>query len=301
MFEDGILKGMRSSGFSLLEILIAVFIIIMLATAAVFSFGSLRNSTSVSTTAGQIVSALQLARSQTVSGVNDTNFGVHFETNQYVLFEGTTYDSNAASNEVYPLSDSVEINTITLSGGGSEVVFDRIEGTTGNDGSIEIRSTADTTQTATVTVLPSGLIGMSSPDSSSSATPTPSPSSSRITDTRHMHFDLGYSIQGASTMTLTFQDPPEPDVVQQVNMPDFFNAGQTDFDWEGTITVSGSGQTLRIHTHSITPTTTELSITRDGRYNDKALIVKIDGQTIVSYAADGTATVGSGGGTMTAQ
>lgn len=287
----------NSAGFTLLEILIAVFILIMLATAAVFSFGSLRNNADVSTTTQQIINALQLARSQTVSSVNDTNYGIHFDSDQYVIFEGSTYDSAATTNEAYDLGTNVEIYDITLAGGGNEVVFDRIEGTTGNDGELSIRSTVDTTNSSTVTILPSGLIGLQGVVTS----PTPSPTSSRVVDSRHLHFDLGYSIQGATTMTLTFQDPPDPNVVENVNMADFFNAGQTDFDWEGTISVSGSGQTLRIHTHTITPTSTELSITRDRRYNDKALVVSIDGQQIVSYTATGIATVGSGGGTMTEQ
>lgn len=84
-------------------------------------------------------------------------------------------------------------------------------------------------------------------------------------------------------------------------MSSYFNVGQTIFSWEDTIEVNGSNQALKIQTHNLTASDTELSIHRDGRYNDKAVTVEIDGQEIVSYAADGTATVGAYGGTLEEQ
>jgi type II secretory pathway pseudopilin PulG len=125
------------------------------------------------------------------------------------------------------------------------------------------------------------------------------------TDSRHLEFDLldsagrGWTIRGATTLRLVFHDPPNPDVVADVSMASFFNAGQTIFNWEGTTSVNCDPETLRVHTHYIDGNDTTLSIHRDRRINQKAVDILIDGKTIVSYGASGTPTVGAWGVVMT--
>jgi len=119
-----------------------------------------------------------------------------------------------------------------------------------------------------------------------------------VTDSRHMEFDLGWSIRGHTTLKLVFHDPPNPDVVKDVAMSGFFNGTNTEFDWEGTVVVGGSNQTMRIHTYYLDSEDTMLSIDRDRRVNNKAVDVSIDGMAIASYAINGTPTVGANGGSM---
>jgi prepilin-type N-terminal cleavage/methylation domain-containing protein len=123
-------------------------------------------------------------------------------------------------------------------------------------------------------------------------------------DSRHLEFDLldsagrGWSIRGASTLQLVFHDPPNADVARSISMANFFNSAQTVFDWTGTTTVNGDPETLRVHTHYIDAHDTTLSLHRDRRVNQKAVDISIDGRAIVSYAANGTPTVGAWGGVM---
>ena len=123
-------------------------------------------------------------------------------------------------------------------------------------------------------------------------------------DSRHMEFDLadasdrGWTIQGVSTLTLTFHDPPSADVVENIPMASYFNPGSTVFDWSGSVDVNGDTETLRVHTHYIDANDTTLSIHRDRGINSKAVDVAIIGRDIVSYAADGTVTSGVWGGNM---
>jgi len=124
------------------------------------------------------------------------------------------------------------------------------------------------------------------------------------TDSRHMEFDLedssdrGWTIQGATTLTLTFHDPPSADVIESVPMATYFNSGSTVFDWTGSVSVYGDTETLRVHSHYIDTNDTTLSIHRDRGINSKAVDVAIDGRAIVSYTANGTTTVGAWGGNM---
>jgi hypothetical protein len=113
-----------------------------------------------------------------------------------------------------------------------------------------------------------------------------------------MEFDLGWSIIGHTTLSLVFHDPPNPDVTQNVAMASFFDGLNTEFDWEGTSSVGGSNQTMRVHTYYLDGNDTILSIDRDRRVNSKAVDISIDGMPIVSYAASGTPTVGANGGSM---
>lgn len=123
-------------------------------------------------------------------------------------------------------------------------------------------------------------------------------------DSRHLEFDLedasdrGWTIRGSSTLRLVFHDPPNPDVTQNISMANYFNSGSTLFDWEGSVDVNGDTESLRVHTHYIDANDTTLSIHRDRGVNQKAVDISIDGKAIVSYAANGTATVGAWGGNI---
>ena len=99
-------------------------------------------------------------------------------------------------------------------------------------------------------------------------------------------------------LVLDFDEFPNPVVQEIIPMASYFNVGNTEFSWEGTIVVNGDAETIKIHTHYIDALETTLSIHRDGRYNNKSLDVSIDGNDIVSYTAIGLATVQGFGGTM---
>ncbi len=278
-------------GFTIIEVLLVMVIGGVLLAITLAALRTVRQHVDIDAATHQIIAALQLARNKTLASQDQSSYGVHFESNKYVLFKGTTYNASASDNEVHTLAARLEIYNIGLAGG-SDVIFDRIYGTTSNAGAVSIRLTDEPTNTRTISILASGQVG---PQGSVNPTDT------RITDTRHLHFNLGWSIQSATTLTLAFSDPPNPNVQQNVAMADYFNASQTDFNWEGTVDVNGSDQTLRINTHTLDSINTVLSIHRDRRYNDKAVTISIDGKQIVSYIANGTATVGAYGGTMQQQ
>lgn len=119
-----------------------------------------------------------------------------------------------------------------------------------------------------------------------------------ITDSRHLELFLGWSIRNSTTLTLTFHDPGNPDVVENVPMENFFNADSSGFDWEGDIDVNGNIESLRVHTYYLDSNDTMLSIHRDQDKNSKAVDISIDSNEIISYGADGAPIVGADGGEM---
>lgn len=281
---------MNKKGFSLMEILVVVFIMAVLIILGFINYRDFEKKVSLSSSAGQIISALHLANERTLSSSSNLVHGVHFASGSYTLFSSSTYDALDPDNEVFNLPAGIEISEINI--GGSDVVFNRLTGATVNSGTVVLRIASNPLETRTVEILPSGRAGFSG---------TINAIDSRQKDARHTHFDLGWSLQGATNLVLTFHNPPSSDMVETVPMVTYFNPGQTSFDWEGTVAVGGINQVIRVHTHSLDAFNTVLCIHRDGRLNTKALDVEIDGKDIVSYTAAGAATAGLFAGTMAAQ
>ena len=274
-------------GFTLIEMVVVVGILAILLTLSFAVIQLFTGQVNLDTSSQQVLSTLQLARNRTLSSTGEQQHGVHFETSKYVLFEGSTYNAMDTNNKEFNLS-AVEIYEINISGG-SDVIYDRIRGTTSNSGNVKIRLTADTTKAETILVNSSGSVSLLE---------SVSPSDTRVVDNRHLHFDLGWSIQNSSTLTFDF---PNDTYTENIPMAGFFNVGKTEFNWEGTITVGGDDQIIRVHTHLLNATDTTLSIHRDRQKNDKAVDISIDGNAIVSFTAIGAASVGNFGGTMTVQ
>lgn len=281
----------KETGITIIEVLLVVVIGSALFLISLAALRTLRQHADIDSAIHQLIATVQLAHNKTLASQNESNYGIHFENGQYILFKGSTYNASASDNEVHDLPSQLELYNIGV-GGGSDVVFDRVYGTTSDAGTVSMRVIAEPANSRTISILTSGQVGFQG---------SVNPIDSRITDTRHLHFNLGWSIKNATTLTLEFSDPPNPNVKVGVVMADYFNPTKTDFEWEGTVDVNGSDQTLRINTHSLDSTDTLLSIHRDRRFNNKAVAILIDDHELVSYAVDGTATVGSFGGTMEQQ
>lgn len=282
-----------SRGFSAIELLIAIGIVTLLGALILVSALGFRARRDVSIVAQEIVTTLRRAHARTMAAEGGGQFGVHFEATKYVLFSGATYDPAAPSNEGKMLPGNLEISLISLAGGGSDVVFSKVSGRTSAAGTIEIRSKSKADEASVVRVDASGLAALVG----SAAAPT----GTRLVDSRHLHFDLNWSIKPETNLRLVFLDPPNPDVVKDYNTAGFFNADKSAFDFSDTADISGAKQTIRIWTHALSDSAATLSIRRDRMENSKAVKVYF-GTTkdIVSYAADGAATAGSFGGTMSA-
>lgn len=277
-------------GFTLAETLVVVGILALFGAAILTSFSSSRTQNELSTTSQNIISTLRLAQAKTLGGEENSAWGIHLEQGQYALFRGASFSGSPAI-EPHPLPSSLEITGINLAGGGSEVLFKRISGATDQSGTFTLRARASASQSVSVSIDASGKVYLTEPP--------PSLAGTRLIDARHRGFALGWSIQNALALTLTFSDPPNSDTIQAVVMAPYFNAQKTEFDWSGAISVGGQNQVLRIHTTTLTGADTALSVDRDCRRNTKKLRVSIDTKDIATYEADCKAvTVGLFGGVM---
>ena len=144
-------------GFTLVELMVVLSILALL-TGIIFStLVDTKNSQSLEKDTDTVVEILLQARSQTLSSHNASQYGVHFSSPNVTLFAGTSYSSSDPNNSNFKLSSSDTILTISLAGGGNDVIFNRLSGETIQNGSIILSSVA-TSRTKTVTIYKTGLV-----------------------------------------------------------------------------------------------------------------------------------------------
>ena len=272
----------------------------MLLGLTVVSFEIFHKKSDLDNTGQEIVTALRMAQNKTLASEGAGQFGLYFNNttspHQYVLFKGSTYVGRDPSfDQVSKLSNTIEISNINLTD--SEVVFNRVEGSVSSEGDLEIRVVVDPSQTKTIFIDQSGLVGFSS---------LVTPGTGRTIDARHVHFDLGWTIQNASTLKFYFPSIPQTETIE---MTAYFNPGKTEFDWEGSFEVGGIDQVFKVHTHLLDNFDTLLSVHRDrteGQTDQEVIFYIVDSGTdkeIAHYLADGSDTVNVGlyGGVMEIQ
>lgn len=142
-------------GFTILEILVVLSILALLVAIVLPSFKAIRSNQVLKSAISDVLSALDKARSQSFSSLNSSEYGVHFEQNQIVIFKGTNYSPSDISNENVPLTLPAYISLISLTTGAVDLYFDRLSGIPNKTGTITI--SADTSSKI-ITISATGAI-----------------------------------------------------------------------------------------------------------------------------------------------
>jgi len=133
-----------------MEVLIVIAIIAAVAvmTMPILSSSMSRNELDVAVEGA--VDALEEARSSALNGKDSGRFGVHFEVDKYVLFGGASYVEGDADNFIHQLPGLVSITSISISGGGADILFSSVSGVPDQTGSIEFTDSSGEIKTVTV-------------------------------------------------------------------------------------------------------------------------------------------------------
>lgn len=148
----------KKSGFTLPETLMVVAITVMVAAMMLFSFSTYGSTEAISKDEGRVVSTLEKARSMTLDSYNSSQYGVHFELNTATIFAGTVYSAADSSNIVLNLNSKVKFENVSLAGGGSDIIFNRLSGETNQTGIVTLSLTSNATTTRAITIYATGLI-----------------------------------------------------------------------------------------------------------------------------------------------
>lgn len=150
-------KSKINSGFTLVEMLVAIGILTVVASIGVYFFASLYKKEALEKDTASLVALINQARMLSVSSKDASAFGVHLQNDKAVLFEGFSYVSGGANEKTSGFSGKVQVSSYALAGGGSDIVFDRLTGNTSNSGTI-VLSLKDGSASTTVTVLQTGVV-----------------------------------------------------------------------------------------------------------------------------------------------
>lgn len=143
-------------GVTLIELVVVFGAIAILATITFSALAPLRDATTLNSVAEQGISLLNEARSKTLSSLAGSQYGVHFETTKMVLFRGTAYNSFDPENSVVTIPVAVTISSVALNGGGVDVLFKRLTGSTDTHGSITFRLTNNPAKTRIINITAAG-------------------------------------------------------------------------------------------------------------------------------------------------
>jgi type II secretory pathway pseudopilin PulG len=147
-------------GFTMIEIIVVFAILFLLIGVVILPLARNRQNQLLLESVDDVYSVLNTAQSNTLSSVNDQQYGVKIENNKVTLFTGNTYNQGVASNQVTMLQSGVEIysGSILLNGGATSVIFDRLTGGTNQYGTIKLRLANDILKTKTITIEKTGII-----------------------------------------------------------------------------------------------------------------------------------------------
>lgn len=144
-------------GVTLIELLVVIAIILIISLISVVGFQSFARRSELMTINHVVLGAVKEAQAKTLASLDDTVYGVHFETSQVTIFEGNTYDASDVDNDVRSFPARTSITNISLSGGGTDIVFERLTGKASSSGTVTTTAVSDVSTSQTITIYQSGL------------------------------------------------------------------------------------------------------------------------------------------------
>ncbi len=141
-------------GVTALELLIVIGILGILVSIIVPSFLNFRRNSILNTETLQMVTLINKARLSSISSKGDMQYGIHFQGDRVVLFQGTTYLAGAVTNEEHVFNSALTLSAIP-----ADVVFQKITGATALSAiaTSTLRVIANISASSTVVVQPTGV------------------------------------------------------------------------------------------------------------------------------------------------
>lgn len=143
-------------GFTLIEILISIAILLLLAGLTIGAFYTKFRTVTVDKDVENVIAYLDKARNQSLASVESSSYGVALQTNSALFFKGTseTPSSNILTRHFF--SANVTASS-SLSGGAVRVYFTRLTGEPSATGTIIFMSTNGSQYNKTIVIRSTGL------------------------------------------------------------------------------------------------------------------------------------------------
>lgn len=151
-------KSRLVKGFTLLEIILVLGLMIIISVISVKSFFTLREKHSIQKDADSIVSIIEKTKNLSSNRKNDSAYGIKFSSSSVIAYSGSSYETGNKISE-YNLEKTVTISNISLytSSGiiQTEIDFAKITGNPNATGTIMLSSPS---YSRIVTIYGTGII-----------------------------------------------------------------------------------------------------------------------------------------------
>lgn len=144
-------RFVSTHGFTIVELLIVIVIVSILALIATPIFLNSYTKNELTSAIWDVSDQLRRAQLQSMLGQGNNQWGVHFQSDRFVLFKGGTYNASDPDNIEELFEPNITMSAHSLNGGGDDVIFDKIFGATSTFGTITLQEgTGGQQQTITV-------------------------------------------------------------------------------------------------------------------------------------------------------
>jgi prepilin-type N-terminal cleavage/methylation domain-containing protein len=121
-----------ADGFTLIEVLVVLGIFSVLASFGCLATMDFYKSYAFDAERSSVIAILQKARSQSLANINNTAYGVHFGSGQYVIFQGSVYNSGSSLNQNIPAGAGTNVSGLI------DVTFAQLSGDAGSGGNLTL-------------------------------------------------------------------------------------------------------------------------------------------------------------------
>ena len=122
----------------MVEILAVVAIIGIIVAVALPQFSKMRELQILKSGVEDTLSSIDKARGETLSSLDSSSYGVHFQSDKIIIFKGTIFSASDVNNEIISIVSPAGISNISLGSGISDVYFNRLSGAPNHTGTVTI-------------------------------------------------------------------------------------------------------------------------------------------------------------------
>lgn len=114
----------KNNGFVLVELIVVMGIVLLLSGFVIFSLINTKKNVSVDSSADAIISDIKSQQTKAMQGIGEQSgqaYGVYIDSEEYILFDGTSYSPSDPSNFTVALEPGIIITNITFPA--SSIIF----------------------------------------------------------------------------------------------------------------------------------------------------------------------------------
>lgn len=129
-------------GISIIEILVVIAVLGIVFSIVIPQFSKSREMQVLKSGVADTLSSIDKARGKTLSSLDSSSYGVHFQSDKVLIFKGTVFSAMDANNETINIATPATISDVALVGGGSDIYFNRLSGAPSTTGTVTISTTS---------------------------------------------------------------------------------------------------------------------------------------------------------------